>query len=223
MAHAIRFPSGTSHDPIDGGRIAANTGTLLFNGALVLALVVPLSQQTLQAPVQRDEAIQIVQLQKIRRIDPPRIEPVEITRKPPQPTSHSLRTPQPVATVEQQVVDSQPGDIAISAPSDIAIDTAPSLEPVAPPAAAQLQALLSPPPPYPGEAMRAGLSGTVELEILVGADGRALDVRIARSSGHRVLDQAARRTVLTKWMFQPAMRDGHAVQAVGRVPIEFKL
>ena len=63
----------------------------------------------------------------------------------------------------------------------------------------------------------------VELEILVGTDGRALDVRIVRSSGHRVLDQAARRTVLTKWTFVPAMRDCQAVQALGRVPIEFRL
>ncbi|BDU15932.1 energy transducer TonB [Lysobacter auxotrophicus] len=71
--------------------------------------------------------------------------------------------------------------------------------------------------------MRAGLSGMVELEILVGVDGRALDVRIVKSSGHRVLDQAARRTVLSKWTFVPAMRDGRAVEAVGRVPVVFTL
>ncbi|MBU8975066.1 TonB family protein [Lysobacter sp. MMG2] len=222
MAHAIHFPSGTTRDPIDGGRIAANTGTLLINGAVVLALLVPLSQQIVQAPVQRDDAIQIVQLEKPKPIVPLPPDPVEIVRKPPPPTSQPVRTPQPVARVEQQVVDSQPGDVAITAP-DVAIDTTPSLEPVAPPAAAQLQALVSPPPPYPGDAMRAGLSGTVELEILVGADGQPLDVRVVRSSGHRVLDQAARRTVLSKWRFQPATRDGRAVEALGRVPIEFKL
>lgn len=222
MAHAIHFPSGTTRDPIDGGRIAANTGTLLINGAVVLALLVPLSQQIVQAPVQRDDAIQIVQLEKPKPIVPLPPDPVEIVRKPPTPTSQPVRTPQPVARVEQQVVDSQPGDVEITAP-DVAIDTTPSLEPVAPPAAAQLQALVSPPPPYPGDAMRAGLSGTVELEILVGADGQPLDVRVVRSSGHRVLDQAARRTVLSKWRFQPATRDGRAVEALGRVPIEFKL
>jgi periplasmic protein TonB len=71
--------------------------------------------------------------------------------------------------------------------------------------------------------MRSGLMGVVELEILVGVDGRPIDVRIVRSSGHRVLDQAARRTVLSKWTFVPAMRDGRAVEAIGRVPVEFRL
>ena len=90
-------------------------------------------------------------------------------------------------------------------------------------AGAQLQALESPPPTYPAEAVRDGASGTVLLEILVGIDGRALEARVVRSSGHRALDQAARRVVLSRWRFQPAQRNGHAVQAIGRVPIDFVL
>ena len=39
----------------------------------------------------------------------------------------------------------------------------------------------------------------------------------------RLLDQAARRTVLSKWTFVPAMRDGRAVEALGRLPIEFRV
>jgi protein TonB len=38
-----------------------------------------------------------------------------------------------------------------------------------------------------------------------------------------VLDDAARRQVLDEWRFQPAMRDGVAVEAVGRVPIDFRM
>lgn len=220
MAHAIRFPSGTSHDSIDGGRIAANTGTLLINGALVLALLVPLSQQALQTPVEQDVAIQMMPIVKIKPVDPPP-ERVEIAPPRPAATTPPLQTPQPVAQVEQQVVDSQPGDIAIVAPDIAQIDASPARDTIAPLSGAQLQALASPPPPYPAEALRMGASGTVELEILVGVDGRALDVRIVRSSGHRALDQAARRTVLLKWKFVPAMRDGHAVQSLGRVPIDF--
>ncbi len=41
--------------------------------------------------------------------------------------------------------------------------------------------------------------------------------------GYRELDEAARRHVLRRWRFQPAMRDGRAVQAIGLVPIEFSL
>jgi protein TonB len=221
MAHAIRFPSGTSHDSIDGGRIAANTGTLLINGALVLALLVPLSQQAALAPTERDEAIQMIPILKIKPVDPPPPKRVEIAPPRPVATTQPLQPPQPVAQVEQQVVESQPGDIAITAPDVAKIDSMPAHDSIAPLSSAQLQALTSPPPPYPAEALRAGASGTVELEILVGVDGRALDVRVVRSSGNRALDQSARRTVLTKWTFVPAMRDGRAVQALGRVPIEF--
>jgi protein TonB len=221
MAHAIRFPSGTSHDSIDGGRIAANTGTLLINGALVLALLVPLSQQAALAPTERDEAIQMIPILKIKPVDPPPPKRVEIAPPRPVATTQPLQTPQPVAQVEQQVVESQPDDIAITAPDVAKIDSMPAHDSIAPLSSAQLQALTSPPPPYPAEALRAGASGTVELEILVGVDGRALDVRVVRSSGNRALDQSARRTVLTKWTFVPAMRDGRAVQALGRVPIEF--
>jgi len=223
MAHAIQLPSST-HESIDGGRIAANTGTLLINGALLLALMVPLSQRALDAPAAREDAITIVQLPKIRPVDPPPPEQVEITRKPPTPVTQPSPLTRPiVAQVEQPVVGAQPGDIAIE-PADAVIDDgASTIEPAMTSSIAQLQALRAPPPPYPAEAMRAGLTGTVELEILVGNDGRALDVRVVRSSGHRVLDQAARRTVLTKWTFVPAMRDGRAVQAVGRLPIDFVL
>jgi len=224
MAHAIQLPS-SAHDSIDATRIAANTGTLLVNGLLLLALLVPLSQRVLDAPATRDDAITIVQLPRIRPVDPPPVvEPVEIRRQRPTQVTHPT-TPSPpvVAQVEQQVVDTQPGDVAIEPADAIVDDGAASIEPAKTSSGAQLQALHAPPPPYPAEAMRAGLSGIVELEILVGVDGRALDVRVVRSSGHRMLDQAARRTVLSKWTFVPATRDGHAVEALGRVPIEFSM
>lgn len=54
-------------------------------------------------------------------------------------------------------------------------------------------------------------------------DGRPLRADIERSSGHRALDAAARRQVLAKWRFKPAMQDGHAIQAIGLVPIDFTL
>ncbi|MBE2211979.1 MAG: TonB family protein, partial [Xanthomonadaceae bacterium] len=43
------------------------------------------------------------------------------------------------------------------------------------------------------------------------------------SSGHRVLDRAAREQVLRKWKFVPARRNGRAVRAVGTVPVAFTI
>lgn len=86
-----------------------------------------------------------------------------------------------------------------------------------------LQAVASPAPVYPRKALRAGLSGSVEIEVVVGIDGVPSSARIARSSGHRALDEAALAAVLSGWRFQPRMRDGEAVEAVARVPIDFVL
>ena len=96
-------------------------------------------------------------------------------------------------------------------------------EPGPPLTGAHLAYESNPAPPYPPESLRNQESGTVLLEVLVDVDGRPLDVKVSRSSGHRALDAAARRQVLTKWRFKPAMQNGRAVQATGLVPVDFSL
>lgn len=83
--------------------------------------------------------------------------------------------------------------------------------------------LHAPEPRYPGFSKRRGHEGVVMLSVLVGADGRPREVRIARSSGHRELDDAAQDQVLGAWRFQPAQQDGVAVEAWVRVPVEFRI
>jgi TonB family protein len=46
-------------------------------------------------------------------------------------------------------------------------------------------------PEYPVESVDAGEQGKVTLHLHIGADGKVQDVRIAASSGHRRLDEAA--------------------------------
>jgi len=80
----------------------------------------------------------------------------------------------------------------------------------------------NPPPRYPYLARRRGQQGTVRLDVSVAADGRVSAVRVARSSGHVLLDQAALRA-LQRWRFQPATRAGVAVRAQLIVPVRFRL
>jgi protein TonB len=87
----------------------------------------------------------------------------------------------------------------------------------------RLEYARTPAPAYPPDAARRGLEGVVMLQVLVDVDGRPLEVHIHRSSGHRILDQAAARHVLRHWTFRPAVKDGVPVQAIGIVPIEFTL
>ena len=48
---------------------------------------------------------------------------------------------------------------------------------------------------YPPSARQRGLQGVSELEFVIGVDGSPEDVTLAGSSGHRILDRAARRSV----------------------------
>ena len=80
----------------------------------------------------------------------------------------------------------------------------------------------NPLPNYPMRARRAGLEGRVMLRVAVDAGGRPQAVTVAESSGHGILDNAARAAV-EGWQFTPA-RDGvTAITAEVTVPIRFRL
>ena len=81
---------------------------------------------------------------------------------------------------------------------------------------------VNPPPRYPTSARRRGYQGTVLIEVLVGDTGRVIDLRLAQSSGHGVLDNAALEAVRT-WRFIPGSRDERPVDMWVRVPVRFEL
>ena len=75
--------------------------------------------------------------------------------------------------------------------------------------------------PYPKQAERNGWTGTVLLNLSINADGEVEKVGIAKSSGHRVLDQQARQSV-SAWRFKPATRNGKAIATTVQQPIVFR-
>jgi protein TonB len=78
------------------------------------------------------------------------------------------------------------------------------------------------PPVYPPAARRGGAEGRVVLRVRVDAGGHAETVDIVRSSGHDLLDEAARRAV-AKWRFVPGRLAGLPVAASVDVPVVFRL
>lgn len=82
--------------------------------------------------------------------------------------------------------------------------------------------LSNPAPKYPELAVRRGWSGEVLLRVHVLASGRPDQVGVERSSGRKVLDDAAVATV-NNWVFAPAKRGNAAIDGWVTVPIEFKL
>jgi TonB family protein len=67
---------------------------------------------------------------------------------------------------------------------------------------------------YPPEAIRGRQHGTVLFDALIGANGRALACRVARSSGAPALDQRTCDVVIARVRFHPA-RDNRGVAVQG--------
>jgi periplasmic protein TonB len=77
-------------------------------------------------------------------------------------------------------------------------------------------------PHYPPAARHSLQQGVVQLRVLVGEDGRARDIELLRSSGHTLLDEAARQCV-REALFRPYLLNGVARAVLVVVPIEFTL
>jgi protein TonB len=80
----------------------------------------------------------------------------------------------------------------------------------------------NPPPVYPDIAMDRGWQGKVLLKVYVKANGKPKTVSVLRTSGKKVLDAEAVRTV-KKWTFEPARRGTTPIDGWVTIPINFSL
>lgn len=212
---------GSDRQPLDPVRVAGSAGAVIVNAALFLLLMVPLAPPIgLPEP---DHEVIVIESPRPRMVPPP-VVPVRSARVP-RPSTVPVKS-EPVRPVQLPVVEPRPGDLPAD-PGEVEPDPGPAVEPArdagGPLQGAHLAYRHAPPPPYPPAALRQGLRGTVVLRVTVEADGTPVEAVVERSSGHRVLDIAARRHVLAHWRFEPAMYAGAPVRAIGRVPIDFVL
>ena len=214
------------HQAISGiqpSRIFGIAGAITLNAAALMLLLVPVSAPMPVAP--KDDVIPW-ELPRKKETPPPI--PIEVPVTKPQPTRNT--TPVPINPPVQQPVFNQ--EVIVPDGSDYVppnnTEPTPDIGPTLPTnpgpmPSTRLEYASAPAPTYPREAMLDGIEGTVLLKVLVDVDGKPLSVEIERSSGNRRLDDAARRQVLRKWMFRPAIRDGQAIQVFGMVPVSFSL
>lgn len=80
----------------------------------------------------------------------------------------------------------------------------------------------NPEPKYPYSARKRGLQGVVVLSVTVAPDGSVAEISIHQSSGHKVLDRSAIKTI-KNWYFSPARLGDKPVVARLQVPIRFQL
>lgn len=76
------------------------------------------------------------------------------------------------------------------------------------------------PPIYPRRAFELGQEGTVMLHAKVMPTGIPRELKIAESSGYRLLDMAALEAV-KQWEFEPTIINGNASPSWVRVPVRF--
>ena len=213
------LPRPSAFADVDAQRIAGNTLVLLLHGLAFALLLVPTRWNP---PAVKSTPIVVVPIPVEEKeikptLPPPDPKPVEIVRP------RTSETP-------VQVADTPATDNAVvleqgSEPATESSDAGPVTDSFEthPPGPSTLAYDVYPAPRYPRQALRDRLVGTVVLKVRVDEQGRPQDVQVERSSGHRVLDRAAREQVLARWRFHPAQREGRAVPAWGLVPIEFTL
>jgi protein TonB len=196
---------------------------LVLHGLLFWAIQAGLTRTVIQSmPV----VVQALLLEEKRAELPPPPPPPPPSPPPPKPAPPPPQTPPayvPPAVTPAAVappntiaaVSTTPPQTAPAAPTPT--PAPPAAAPAAPAKAsvrttAGVNIAQCDKPDYPTASRRMEEEGTVGLRFLVGADGKVIQSEIAKSSGYKRLDEAAR-AGLAKCQFKPATVDGKPEQA----------
>lgn len=219
--------------------------------AVALAFHLPWSQPMMTIPESRAVTIRLVQQQLPEPAVVKPVAPLNVPtpkaviplaplalKKDPRPKPVTLPEPQNVPTPTVSKIEPSPAELPIepAANDDLALEDEVAPPPVVrtaaistdpAPEAAQIQASvplyhLNPPPTYPRLARRRYYHGTVLLDVLVDPQGQPTQVKIARSSGHTILDRSAVKSV-RNWRFEPARRGDQTIEMWVQVPVRFEL
>lgn len=204
-------------------RIAGMSGALIVHVGVFLFMAVPVRPER-PTPKPDDDITVVWNDGKTfpPPPPPPKPEPIKpIVQKPvtrpiahPQPVLVPTVTEAPIATsdlVTDDALISEPAVQAPEAPGGSYIGASVAAGYGGPPVAK-----------YDHRLARQGIEGDVLLEVSLDANGQVIGVRVARSSGHRSLDQSAAKQV-RRWTFKPAEENGQRVAATVLVPMAFRL
>lgn len=78
------------------------------------------------------------------------------------------------------------------------------------------------PPQYPRDAARSGITGWVQLEVLVNADGSVRSAKVLDAKPRGMFEASAVQAVM-RWKFKPKIKDGKPIEQRGSQKIEFNL
>lgn len=90
-----------------------------------------------------------------------------------------------------------------------------------PPCATPPRVIKSPDPKYSKEARKKKIEGITVLWLIVGADGLPRDIRVVRSVGYGLDEEAIK--AAKKWRFKPSTMDGKPVPVQINIDVAFHL
>ena len=237
----VKFSKNNREALLSGLEESSGTRNYVLLGVLVillhgLALVAYINrdQTSTIAPEKHEVAIEFIK--------PEITPPPPIVEPPPPPKVQKVTPPsKPVAALRTAPAEDnvKPSDIAIAENTEATHISGPAVAapgptvaeaPPAPPApkieepvteaTANAAYLNNPKPDYPSAAARQGWGGTVTLRVRVLADGHAESVAVKKSSGRKVLDDAAIAAV-KNWTFVPSKRGSTPIDGWATVPVVF--
>jgi len=160
-----------------------------------------------------------------------RPKPPEPKIEPPKPQEQKVQPKQAQVLPPIQTAAPQPSDAPAAPSSEPPVAVAPIVTaPPAPEPPVPVTApiggagyLNNPAPEYPAMAARQGWQGTVTLRVHVQANGKPDIVEVQKSSGRKILDDAAVQTVKSSWSYTPAKRGDTPIDGWTTTPVEFKI
>ena len=220
--------------------------SLLLHGLLVQAMeqedqTISMSSDTAPGPISVQMLPTVIQKKPEPVVKPePAVTPepmVKPTPKPepkpaPVPKPKPKPTPKPTPQPKPKPAPKSPPAVQPAAESPPPAAPATRVEPKPQPVAARdstPKRIETPsfktrpaPIPYPSQARRRGLEGTVLIEVWLDEQGKQLKRQLVRSSGVSVLDKTALKAI-AKWRFSAYLDNGRAIAHRVQIPIRFKL
>jgi len=161
------------------------------------------------------------------QVDPDELENIRERRKPPEPEPPKEPPPPPELKVQDQ--DRPQQDMPRIDMPRVSIGLASGAGPYLgnwsagdPSAEGDVIPIVRIEPQYPREALMDGISGWVDIEFTIEADGSVSDPKVINSNPRRLFDRNAVRAIY-KWKFKPRIVDGKPVARRATQRLEFNI
>jgi protein TonB len=141
---------------------------------------------------------------------------------PPPPKPQVQNFDVPVEPIVLDIADPDSMAITVRAQPQEAVAAPQTPTAAAPKMVSSVEYVREPAAKYPAAARALKQRGIVTLRVLVDASGRAREVTVHKSSGHKLLDDAGRKAVLDG-VYKPYTENGHALPVYVLIPIEFSV